>query len=165
VWNAGIFIWKTSSIISSFEMHLPEIAETFSAISEAYYTDSEKEKIAWAYARTKAISIDYGVMEKADNVFVVLGDFGWSDLGSWSSLHDHHDKDDNGNVVDGNAMLYESTECIIRSPENKLVVVQGLEGYLVADCDDVLMICNKDDEKKIRSIVNDVQSEKGELYI
>jgi mannose-1-phosphate guanylyltransferase len=104
-------------------------------------------------------------MEKADNVFVVLGDFGWSDLGSWSSLHDHHDKDDNGNVVDGNAMLYESNECIVRSPENKLVVVQGLEGYLVADCEDVLMICNKDDENKIRSIVNDVKSEKGEHYI
>jgi len=165
VWNAGIFIWKASTIIQSFEQFLPEIAETFSIISDQYYTDQEKDKIAWAYARTKAISIDYGVMEKADNVFVVLGDFGWSDLGSWSSLHEYHDKDDNGNVIDGNAMLYESNECIIRSPENKLVVVQGLENYLVADCEDVLMICNKDDEKKIRSIVNDVKSEKGEHYI
>jgi mannose-1-phosphate guanylyltransferase len=165
VWNAGIFIWKVKSIISSFEKFLPEIAETFSAISGQYYTVDEKDKIAWAYARTKSISIDYGVMEKADNVHVVLGDFGWSDLGSWSSLHEYHDKDSNGNVVDGNAMLYESSECIIRSPGEKLVVVQGLEGYLVADCDDVLMICNKDDEKKIRSIVNDIKSEKGEHYI
>lgn len=165
VWNAGIFIWQVKSIMASFEMFLPEISETFDAISDTYYTDHEKEKIAWAYARTKSISIDYGVMEKADNVHVVLGDFGWSDLGSWSSLHEYHDKDADGNVVDGNAMLYESNDCIIRSPENKLVVVQGLEGYLVADCDDVLMICNKDDEKKIRSIVNDVKSEKGEKYI
>jgi mannose-1-phosphate guanylyltransferase len=165
VWNAGIFIWKASSIISAFEKFLPDIAETFTAIAQDYYTDKEDEKIAWAYARTKAISIDYGVMEKADNVYVVLGDFGWSDLGSWNSLHEYHDKDAHNNVVDGNVMLYESSECIIRSPNDKLVVVQGLEGYLVADCDDVLMICNKDDEKKIRSIVNDVKSEKGDQYI
>lgn len=165
VWNAGIFIWQVKSIIASFEMFLPEISETFQGISEAYYTEHEKEKIAWAYARTKSISIDYGVMEKADNVHVVLGDFGWSDLGSWSSLHEYHEKDKDGNVVDGNAMLYESNNCIIRSPAEKLVVVEGLEGYLVADCEDVLMICNKDDEKKIRSIVNDVKSEKGEKYI
>lgn len=165
VWNAGIFIWHVKSIMAAFESFLPEISETFDAISEAYYTEQEKEKISWAYARTKAISIDYGVMEKADNVYMVSGDFGWSDLGSWSSLHEYHEKDASGNVVDGNAMLYESNDCIIRSPENKLVVVQGLDGYLVADCDDVLMICNKDDEKKIRSIVNDVKSEKGEKFI
>lgn len=165
VWNAGIFIWNTKNIIDAFEKFLPEISETFNAISEQYYTEKEKEKVAWAYARTKSISIDYGVMEKADNVYVVPGEFGWSDLGSWNSLHEHHDKDKNGNVVDGNAMLYSSNECIIRSPGEKLVVVQGLEGYLVADCGDVLMICKKDDENRIRSIVNDVKSEKGEKYI
>ena len=165
VWNAGIFIWKAKNIIEEFEKYLPEISETFSAISDQYYTDGEKEKVAWAYARTKAISIDYGVMEKADNVYVVPGEFGWSDLGSWSSLHEYHDKDDNGNVIDGNAMLYDSKECIVRSPRKKLVVMQGLEGYLVADCEDVLLICKKDDEKQIRSIVNDVKGEKGEKYI
>ncbi len=165
VWNAGIFIWKAKSIKKSFENYLPEISETFSSISDQYYTESEKERIAWAYARTKAISIDYGVMEKAENVYVVPGEFGWSDLGSWSSLHEYHDKDDNGNVIDGLAMTYSSKDCIVRSPSDKLVVIQGLEGYLVADCEDVLMICKKDDEKKIRSIVNDVKSEKGEKYI
>lgn len=165
VWNAGIFIWKTKSIIEAFENYLPELSETFSSIVEQYYTDEEKSKISWAYQRTKAISIDYGVMEKADNVYVVPGEFGWSDLGSWSSLHEYHSKDYEGNVIDGNAMLYDSNECIIRSPQEKLVVVQGLEGYLVADCEDVLMICKKDDENKIRSIVSDVKSEKGEKYI
>ena len=165
VWNAGIFIWKVKSVIKEFEKYLPEIAETFSGISDQYYTKDEKEKIAWAYARTKAISIDYGVMEKTDNVYVVPGEFGWSDLGSWSSLHEYHEKDDNNNVIDGNAMLYKSNECIIRSPKQKLVVVQGLEGYLIADCDDVLMICKKDDEDKIRSIVNDVKSIKGEKFV
>ena len=165
VWNAGIFIWKTTTIINQFEKFLPEISETFDSISEKYYTEEEQGRIAWAYERTKAISIDYGVMEKAENVFVVPGEFGWSDLGSWSSLHEYHDKDDRGNVIDGNALIYESDECIIRSPKKKLVVIQGLDGYLIADCDDVLMICKKDDENKIRSIVNDVKSIKGEKYI
>lgn len=165
VWNAGIFIWNVKTIAEAFDRFLPEISETFSVIADHYYTTEETQKIAWAYARTKAISIDYGVMEKAENVYVVLGDFGWSDLGSWSSLHEYHDKDHNNNVIDGNAMLYESNDCIVRAPKNKLVVVQGLEGYLIADCEDVLMICNKDDEKKIRSIVNDVKSEKGEHYV
>lgn len=165
VWNAGIFIWKAKSIIKEFDKYLPEIAETFSGISDTYYSEGEKEKVAWAYARTKAISIDYGVMEKAESVYVVPGEFGWSDLGSWSSLHEYHDKDENENVIDGNALLYESNDCIIRTPMEKLVVIQGLEGYLIADCDDVLMICKKDDEKKIRSIVNDVKSTKGEKYI
>lgn len=165
VWNAGIFIWNVKTIINQFEKFLPEIAETFRSIQETYYSDKEKEKIAWAYARTKAISIDYGVMEKAENVHVVLGDFGWSDLGSWSSLHEQHEKDKNNNVVDGNAMLYESHDCIVQASKDKLIVVQGLKNYLVADCNDVLMICDKDDEKKIRSIVNDVKSEKGEQYI
>ena len=165
VWNAGIFIWKAKSVVTEFEKFLPEIAETFSSITDSYYSNTEKEQVSWAYARTKAISIDYGVMEKAENVYVVPGEFGWSDLGSWSSLHEYHDKDEHENVIDGNAILYESNECIIRTPEEKLVVVQGLDGYLVADCDDVLMICKKDDEKKIRSIVNDVKSIKGEKYI
>ncbi len=165
VWNAGIFIWKTEAIIEAFCKYLPEIAETFNVITPQYYTKQEREKIAWAYARTKPISIDYGIMEKATNVHVVLGDFGWSDLGSWASLHEYHDKDNNGNVIDGTAMLYDSTQCIVRSPKEKLVVVQGLEGYLVADCDDVLMICKKDDEKMIKSIVTDVKSELGDQYI
>lgn len=165
VWNAGIFIWKAKNIIASFEKFLPELSETFNAISEQYYTENEKEKIDWAYARTKAISIDYGIMEKAENVYVVPGEFGWSDLGSWNSLHEYHKKDSDGNVIDGNAMIYGSNECIIRAPKEKLVVVQGLEGYLVADCGDVLMICKKDDEKRIRRIVNDVKTEKGERYI
>lgn len=165
VWNAGIFIWNSNTIIRSFEKYLPEISETFSSIADQYYTNEEKEKINWAYARTKSISIDYGIMEKAENVFVVPADFGWSDLGSWSSLHEHSKKDDHNNAYDGNVMVYDCQENIIHAPDDKLIVVQGLEGYLVADCDDVLMICKKDEESKIRSIVNDVKSIKGEKYI
>jgi len=165
VWNAGIFIWKASSIIKAFETHMPELAELFNQISGHYYTDEEQQKVNDAYAITKSISIDYGVMEKADNVYVVEGNFGWSDLGSWNSLHEIRDKDQSGNVIDANAIPYEISDCLVMGKKNKLVVVQGLEGYLVADSDDVLLICKKDDEKLFRNFVNDVKNEKGEEYI
>ncbi len=165
VWNAGIFIWRADTIIRSFEKYLPDVAELFSAMSDAYFSDKEKSRIENAYAVTKSISIDYGVMEKADNVYVVEGNFGWSDLGSWGSLHEIRDKNGDHNVVDANALTYDSSNCLIMGDKNKLIVVQGLDGYLVADCEDVLLICRKDDEKKFRSYVNDVKNEKGEKFI
>jgi mannose-1-phosphate guanylyltransferase len=165
VWNAGIFIWNIQAIIGAFEKHLPDIAETFSSLSEHYYTEQEQAKIDWAYAQTKSISIDYGVMEKAENVFVIPSEFGWSDLGSWSSLHEIKDKDGDQNVVNGNAMIYDSNNCMVYTPKGKLVVIQGLEGYLVADCEDVLLICKKDDERQFRSFVNDVKNEKKEKFL
>jgi mannose-1-phosphate guanylyltransferase len=165
LWNAGIFIWSEKAITDAFKAYLPEIAETFSSMSDDYYTDREERAIEWAYAHTKAISIDYGVMEKAENVFVVPGDFGWSDLGSWASLHEIRDKDENHNVIDGKALVYNSEDCILHTPKEKLVVIQDLEGYLVADCDDVLLICKKDDEKQFRSYVNDVKNTMGDKYL
>ncbi len=165
VWNAGIFIWSVPSIILAFERFLPEIAETFKSIESDYYTPKEIKRIDWAYAHTKPISIDYGIMEKADNVYVIPAEFGWSDLGSWTSLHEIHDKDENENVIDGNALVYDSKNCILQTPKEKLVVIQGLDNYLIADCEDVLLICKKEDEKRIRSIVNYVKNHKGEKYI
>ncbi len=166
VWNAGIFIWRADTIIRSFEKYLPDIAELFSSMSEAYFSDREKSSIENAYAVTKSISIDYGVMEKADNVYVVEGNFGWSDLGSWGSLHDIREKNDgDNNVIDGNVLTYDSKNCLVMGEKERLVVIQGLDGYLVADCEDVLLICKKDDEKQFRSFVNDVKNEKGEKYV
>lgn len=165
VWNAGIFIWRADTIIRSFEKHLPDVAELFSSMSDAYFSGKEKERIENAYSVTKSISIDYGVMEKADNVYVVEGNFGWSDLGSWDSLHEIRNKNGDQNVIDANAIIYDSSNCLVMGGKEKLIVIQGLEGYLVADCEDVLLICKKDDEKKFRSFVNDVKNEKGEKFI
>ncbi len=165
VWNAGIFIWRADTIIRSFEKFLPDISELFSAMNDSYFTEKEKGAIENAYAVTKSISIDYGVMEKADNVYVVEGNFGWSDLGSWGSLHDIRDKNEDQNVVEGNVLSYDSKNCLIMGEHDKLIVVQGLDGYLVADCADVLLICKKDDEKQFRSFVNDVKNDKGEKFI
>lgn len=165
VWNAGIFVWSVKAIISAFENNLPDIAQVFEEISDQYYQDGEEEFIKKAYAQCNNISIDYGIMEKASNVFVVMGDFQWSDLGSWNSLHELRDKDENHNVVDANVLLSDCTNNYIKSDHEKLVVLQGLDGYLVADFDDVLLVCEKDKEANFKNYINEVRAKKGEKFL
>ncbi|WP_028522433.1 mannose-1-phosphate guanylyltransferase [Runella limosa] len=164
VWNAGIFIWGVRSIIKAFEAHLPEVAEVFAEGKSDYYTDTEKGFIEKAYMLCKNISIDFGIMEKAENVFVVLSDLGWSDLGTWKSMYDISTKDEERNAADGKLMLYDTKNCIIKTPKDKLVVVQGLEGYIVAENDGVLMICKIDEEQRVRDFVADAKA-LGNQYI
>ncbi|MDA0193809.1 MAG: mannose-1-phosphate guanylyltransferase [Bacteroidetes bacterium] len=165
VWNAGIFIWSVKSITSAFEQYLPEVAELFDDCTDSYSTDNEQTAIDRAYSQIKNISIDYGIMEKATNVHVILGEFGWSDIGSWSSLYEIKDKDDSDNVVGGNALLFNCSKNIIHGKSDKVIVMQDLEGYLVADFDDVLLICKKDEEAKFREFVSEVKSKKGDKYL
>jgi len=165
VWNAGLFIWKISAIKDAFKSFQPELDEIFAEGISHYYTDDEKNFVFSAYAQCKSISIDYAIMEKAENVYVILGDFGWSDLGSWASLHDIKEKDKKGNVLEGNVMAYGTKNSIIRSSEDKLIVVQGLDGYLVTENENVILICKKDDEKQFREFVKDVKAQKGDNYI
>ncbi|GAB4035321.1 mannose-1-phosphate guanylyltransferase [Spirosoma gilvum] len=164
VWNAGIFVWNVQAIIKAFEKYLPEVAEIFAEGSEAYYTEQEKAFVDKAYSLTKSISIDNGVMEKADNVHVVLSDFGWSDLGTWKSLYEVSDKNEDFNVIDGHIMLYDTKNCIIKTPKDRLVVVNGLDGYIVAEYDNVLMICRKEEEQKVKNFVADAK-ERGTEFV
>lgn len=157
VWNAGIFIWNVQTIKKAFTTYLPEVAEIFEAGLTDYYTPTEKEFIEKAYMLCKNISIDVGIMEKADNVYVVLSDLGWSDLGTWKSLYDISPKDSLQNVTDGHHILYDTNGCIIKTPKNKLVVIQGLEGYIVAENEGVLMICKIEDEQRVRDFVADAK--------
>jgi mannose-1-phosphate guanylyltransferase len=161
VWNAGIFVWRAGAILQAFQKHLPEMAEVFAEASTHFNTSGETVALQSAYAQTKGISIDYGIMEKADNVYVWLSDFAWSDLGSWSSLHDNSNKDANNNAVDANALVYETRNAVIKGPKDKLVVVQGLNGYLVGAFDNVFIVCEKDKEELFRKIVNDLKSKPG----
>jgi mannose-1-phosphate guanylyltransferase len=165
VWNSGIFVWNVQSIIKAFNQHLYEIAEIFEEGRSELNTPKEESFISNAYSQSRNISIDYGVMEKADNVFVMLSDFGWSDLGTWDSLYSIGQKDRNGNVIDGEAMLYDTHNCIIKTPPHRLVVVQGLDDYIVAEYDNVLMICKKSEEQKVKDFVADVKAKKGSAYI
>lgn len=166
LWNSGIFIWSMKSITKAFDSHLSDVSELFMKGEGKYNTDQETEFINKIFPICKNISIDYGVMEKADNVYVLAADFGWSDLGTWGSLYDIREKDENNNAVMGdNVMTFNSSDNIINMPKDKLVVLQGLDDYIVAEDDGILLICKKQDEQHIREIVNAVKLEKGDQYV
>ena len=155
-WNSGIFLWNLQTIDNAFNVYLPEVASRFNAGKEIYGTDKEQQFIDELYPSCSNISIDYGVMEKAEKVFVLCSEFGWSDLGTWGSLYDLTGKDENKNVVlKCESLLYESKNNIVALPKGKLAVIQGLEDYIVVETDDVLLICKKEDEQRIRQFVND----------
>jgi len=166
LWNAGIFIWSLKSISKAFENYLEDVDDLFKTGIGKYNTPEEKQFIDDTYTVCRKISIDFGVMEKATNVYVLSADFGWSDLGTWRSLYDIREKDENNNVSSGeNVMLYDTQNCIIRMPQDKLVVVQGLDNFIVIEDDNKLLICNKDEEQQIRQFVTDIKVDKGEKFI
>ncbi|MCP4458048.1 MAG: mannose-1-phosphate guanylyltransferase [Cytophagales bacterium] len=157
VWNAGIFIWSVKSIIEAFEKYEPELAEIFEEGERYLNTRKEKKFIESAYSQCRSVSVDYAIMEKAENVQMVLGDFDWSDLGSWGSVHDLLEKDEGGNLISGDVLLYNSTNNFVQIPEGKLAILEDMDNYLVADFNDVLVICRKDDSGKFREFVKDVK--------
>jgi mannose-1-phosphate guanylyltransferase len=166
LWNSGIFIWSAKSILKAFEIHMPETAVLFKEGESIYNTDKEIEFIKVVYSVCKNISIDYGVMEKASNVYVRSSIIGWSDLGTYGSLYTHIPKDDNQNaVINKNALMYKSEKCIISAPKQKLLVIEGLKDYIIVDTKDVLLICKKENEQQIRQFVNDVKMTKGDKFI
>ncbi len=158
VWNAGIFVWGVKAIIEAFKKHLPEMTEVFEEASHHFNTKEERTALQAAYSQTKSISIDYGIMEKADNVFVWLSTFAWSDLGSWSSLHDNSTKDSNNNAISADSLVYDTRNSVIKGPKDKLIVVQGLNGFLVGAFDNVVIVCEKDKEELFRKIVSDLKN-------
>ena len=166
LWNSGIFIWSLKSIMSAFNQHLNDVDSLFADGEGFYNTAKEKDFIHKTYAACKNISIDYGIMEKSENVYVLAVDFGWSDLGTWGSLYSIRDKDKNANSVIGESvMLYDTKNCIVNVPKDKLVVLQGLNDYIIAEDNNTLLVCRKEDEQQIRQFVNDIKLEKGEKYI
>ncbi len=166
LWNAGIFIWNVKSIKQAFEKYLPEVDEVFEQAKHVYNTDKETSVINELYAQCTNISIDYGIMEKAKNVFVIPAYFGWCDLGTWESAYDNSEKDYLGNAVYGdNVMVIDATECMIKAPEEKLLVVQGIENMIVIDTPDVLLICDRSREQQIKEYVAEVKRNKGEKYL
>jgi mannose-1-phosphate guanylyltransferase len=166
LWNAGIFIWKAATIINSFERHQPELHEIFFTEHEHYNTQNEKGAIERIYPLCSSISIDYAVMEKANNVYVIPSSFGWSDLGTWGSAYDNLEKDYLGNAIAGDkVMVIDSTQCMISAPHHKLLVLQGLNDFIVVDTTDVLLICKKDKEQEIKEYVAEVKRNVGDDYL
>ncbi len=157
-WNSGIFLWNLQSIDAAFNVHLSDVANKFNEGKGIFDTDKEQEFINEMYPTCRNISIDYGILEKADNVFLMTGDFGWSDLGTWGSLYELSEKDENKNAaLKCESMFYESKNNIVALSKEKLAVIENLEGYIVAESDDVLLICKKENEQHIRQYVKDAK--------
>lgn len=166
LWNSGIFIASVKSLTKSFDEFLPDIQLIFKEGKSTYYTDQESEFVEQAYAQCTNISIDYGIMEKASNVYVLPSEFGWSDLGTWGSLYENLKRDKNQNAVLGkNVVLHDVEGCVVNMPKEKLVVIQGLKDYIVVESDGILLICKRDDEQEIKQMVTTVRLEKGEEFV
>lgn len=166
LWNAGIFIWSARSITAAFDKYQTEMNEVFREGEEVYNTDREAKFIAGAFVRCVNISIDFAIMEKADNVYVLPADFGWSDLGTWSSIYELAEKDYLGNVSSssGNVIVYDSSNCMIHAPKDKLVIVKGLHNFIIVQSEDTLMICPQDEEQGVKQIVADIKEKFGNKY-
>lgn len=166
LWNAGIFVWKAKQIIRSFELYLPEMYELFDGTRKALNTDKEKEAIGLIYPLSTSTSIDYGILEKADNVYVIPASFGWSDLGTWGSAYQNLEKDYNENAVVGkNVVLFESAKNVVHVSSEKLVLLQGLNDFIVVDTHDALLVCKKENEQHVKEYLAEIRRSKGDKFL
>ncbi|MCQ2218635.1 MAG: mannose-1-phosphate guanylyltransferase [Paludibacteraceae bacterium] len=167
-WNSSMFFWSAKAISEAFELYMTELARKFSDGKAFYNTPEEQGFIDKIYQSCTNNSIDYQILEKAQNVYVITADFGWSDLGSWSSVFalSNNRKDKNGNVVlGGRAMTYESHDNVIALQNGRLAVVQGVENMVITESDNVLLICKREEENRIRQFVNDTKVQVGKEYL
>ncbi len=167
-WNSGLFLWNVNAILDAFAKYLPEVAARFDLGQDKFNTEHEHEFIRQQFPYCPNISIDYGVMEKADNVYMLCADFGWADLGTWGSLFELAAKDENNNAVlkNDNVLLYESSGNLVAMENPKrLAVVQGLDDCIVAESGNVLLVCKKNDEQRIKQFVADAQIKFGKEFM
>ncbi|MES2775225.1 MAG: mannose-1-phosphate guanylyltransferase [Bacteroidota bacterium] len=166
LWNAGIFVWRATVVLESFKLHLPDIYYLFESCMDEYNTGDEKKVVDTAYAESQSISVDYAIMEKADNTYILPVTFEWSDLGTWTSAWENMEKDISGNAVSGDSVIVIDTSgCIIHAPSGKAIVVQGLSNFMVIDTEDALVICSKEKEQHIKEYSAIVGKELGAVYL
>ncbi len=165
LWNAGIFVWNVNVILQELQLYLPEMNDVFAQV-ESYNTENEYHDIEMVYTQCTNISIDYGIMEKTKRVYVLPSYFGWCDLGTWNSAYENSKKDYLGNAVYGkNVMIIDSSQCMIKAPDDKLLVLQGLENFIIVDSNDVLLICERNREQQIKDYVAEVRRNKGDKFL
>jgi mannose-1-phosphate guanylyltransferase len=166
LWNAGIFVWQVKQVMEAFHHYLPEMYELFAAEAHKFNTEEERDTINMIYPQCTNISIDFGIMEKARNVYVIPAAFGWSDLGTWNSAWDNMEKDYLGNAVAGKkVMVIDATRCVVHTSDEKLVILQGLDDFIVVDTKDALLICQKEKEQEIKDYVAEVKRNIGDQYL
>lgn len=165
LWNAGIFLSSAKTWIEAFEQYLPEIHELFKAGKKFYYTAHEHEYIARSYPLCSVISIDYGIIEKAKNVFVIPSSFGWSDLGTWRSVKEIAPTGDDSNVIIGENIINRDTQnCFVYNSSRGLIVLQGVSNLMVVESDDAILICHIEQEQEVRLIVSDIKDKYNGKY-
>ncbi len=152
-WNAGIFIWNVSTIVNALRVYAHTISNGFERLLNVYGTPQEQDEVDRVYMACESISIDYAVLENADEIFCYPSSFGWSDVGTWKSLHENSELDKNRNSIVGNVDVYETSNSIVRLSDNKKVVLQGLDGYIVAEHEGSLLVCRLDEEQRIRDFI------------
>ncbi|MFN0034531.1 MAG: mannose-1-phosphate guanylyltransferase [Saprospiraceae bacterium] len=165
LWNAGIFIWRAESILRAYQALSPEIFSILENGRNVYNTPDEQAFIDLAYPATPNISVDFAIMEKAENVFTLPAEFGWSDLGTWASLHAEYPKDEYGNALQGNVVALDTHDTLVRIPEGKLAVVKDLRDYIVVDTPDALLIYPKSKEQEVKQVTGMVKDRFGEKYL
>jgi len=165
LWNAGIFMWSVSAVIKAFQNNQPELFALFEQGCDVYNTDFEDDFILENYAKAENISVDYAIMEKSSNVYVIPAEFDWNDLGTWGSLYDKLDKDENYiAVVNARTLTEDASGNMIRTKHDKIVVVDGLNDYIIVDKDEVLLIFPKTKEQDIKKVLQNVKDKYGENY-
>ncbi len=164
-WNSGIFIWRAEVILEAMSKHLDEVYQLFAAASNDFGSPREMDTVRRIYPETRNVSIDFGVIEKADNVYVRCSNFGWSDVGTWNSLYENLSRDSRGNAVSGTVCLSDTAGSMIKVPKGKLAVVDGLKDYIVVDTDDVLLVWPRGREQEIKQIVTGLRFNGGEEYL
>lgn len=165
LWNAGIFIWSSKSIINAFELNAPVISELFESGISVYNTELEKDFISENYSKSPDISIDYAILEKADNVYTIPADIGWSDLGTWASLHEVFEKDEFQNSINCKQIKLDNTNnCLIQLPTGKAAVIKGMENYIIVDDGKVLLIYPKSDEQEIKGVASEMVARYGQDF-
>lgn len=166
VWNASIFIWNVKSALTAFEQYSKALYDIFKQGEQIYNTEAEQRFIADNYSLCENISVDYAIMEKANNVYMIKGDFGWSDLGTWASLHEVMEKDENLNSFAGKSIVMEDTEdCVIQIPREKIAVIKGLSNFIIVDDGQVLLIYPKNLEQEIKGVSASVAGMMGTEYL
>lgn len=166
LWNSGIFFWKAENIINSFRTLMPEMFNVFACGLADLNTDREDDAIQHIYRHCPSLSVDYGILEKAENVFVIPAEFTWNDLGTWNSAWENSSKDDDSNAIGGdNTMVIDSKGCIVHSTDKKLVLVGGVHDLIIVNTPEALLVCNKENEQQIKEYLSVVKETKGEMYL
>lgn len=164
LWNSGMFVWRADTILSQIEKHVPEAHEAFRSVRELVDTREERAAVEEAYAKSPRISIDYGVMERAEQVYVVPGSFGWSDVGDWRAVYEHSEKDEHGNALQGNVIVHDSSRCLVQA-DSRLIVLVGIHDVVVVDAKDAVLVCNRESAQQVKNVVDYLHAHRLEEYV